>query len=114
MRRLREVVQLRATAGDPVTVGDVTVTPRARVVIVRVPFGGFVWNQPTSVLVSRHGVIQRRPILDLSTTLWIAALGASVLALVLARFLPRPEESESWATRISRPMRSQSIRRPIP
>ena len=43
--QINNVVQLRKSSGDPVKVGDVTVTPQSQALIVRWPLGGFVWNR---------------------------------------------------------------------
>lgn len=84
MRRLSDVVQARTTAGAPVTVGGVTVTPQAWVIIVRLPRGFLVWNQPTGVLIERAGRVERRPIIDVTLTVQ-AALWALALAATLTR-----------------------------
>ena len=59
-------------------VGNVRATPQARAVIVRLPFGAFVWHRPTSVLVERDGRIEHQSIVDVTriaqVSLWACAL----------------------------------------
>jgi len=88
-------VEWRAVAGTPVTAGGVTVTPWSRALTVRLPFGGFVWNRPTAVVVERAGRIERIPVRDVTRD---ARLGLIGLALLLAflwipRAFPRKEKA---------------------
>jgi hypothetical protein len=72
----------RTTAGPTVVVGNVRATPEARALIVRLPFGGFVWNRPSSVVVERDGRVERLRIVNVTRIAQIA-LWASVLAAFL-------------------------------
>ena len=76
-----EVVQLRRSSGDPVKVGDVTVTPQSQALTVRWPRGGWVWNRPAAVLVEQGEERKRIPIVDVTRA---AQLGLYALALVFA------------------------------
>jgi hypothetical protein len=69
--------------GPTLAVGGVRITPRARVITLRTPFGGLVWNQPGAVLVERDGEITRKSILDV-TRLTQAALWTCVLVAAVA------------------------------
>lgn len=44
MTRLKDQFQVQTVVGQPVIVGDITVTPQSQAIIVRLPIGGFVWN----------------------------------------------------------------------
>jgi hypothetical protein len=77
------LIERRTTTAPTVVVGDVRVTPEARVVSVRLPFGAFVWNRPSSVVVERGGRVERVRIVDV-TRLAQVGLGACVLATYLA------------------------------
>jgi len=68
------------SSGDPVTVGDITVTPQSRALVVRLPKGGFIWNRPTAVLVEQHGPARRIPIIDVTRILQAGLLGLAALA----------------------------------
>lgn len=83
------LIERRTTTGPTVVVGNVRATPEARVVIVRLPFGGFVWNRPSAVVVERDGRVERMRIVNV-TRLAQIALWSSVLAAVLAwRWWPK-------------------------
>jgi hypothetical protein len=66
--------------GRPVTTGGVTLTPEARVLTVRAPFGGGVWVHPSAVLVEEAGEERRVPILDVNRLVQVLgiALGAAL------------------------------------
>lgn len=58
--------------GEPVTVRDVRVTPQARALSVRLPFGGLVWNRPVSLLVERGEIREQITIPDVTLVTGIA------------------------------------------
>jgi hypothetical protein len=67
--------------GEPVRVGEVTLTPRARVLSAR--FGNhawFTWQTPTSVLVEGGGTTQR---LNIVNTTLIAQVALGLLVFLL-------------------------------
>ena len=71
--------------GQPVTVGERTVTPQAQVLSVRLPFGGFVWNRPAAVLVEENGRVQRLPIPDVTRMIVLATIVVSTAVAVMMR-----------------------------
>jgi hypothetical protein len=77
------LIERRTTSGPPIVVGNVRATPQARAVIVRLPFGGFVWHRPTSVVIERDGRVERKTIVDV-TRIAQVSLWASAVAVVLA------------------------------
>jgi hypothetical protein len=86
VRRRIEIAWALAASAAPVTVGDVTVTPRARALVVRLPQGGFVWNRPTAVTVQRAGAVRQIPVVDVTRLLQLALLGlAAAIASAAAR-----------------------------
>jgi hypothetical protein len=76
---------------EPVTVGDVTVTPRARALVVRLPRGGFVWNRPTAVMVERAGQVKRIPVIDVTRILQLGLFGLGLAIALAIRFGPDDE-----------------------
>jgi hypothetical protein len=58
-------------SGEPLTLDNVQLTPQTRVLRVRFPFGGLVWNRPVSVIVERAGKREtlRVPDVTLMTTI---------------------------------------------
>jgi hypothetical protein len=89
-------VQWQTVSGDPTTVGDVTVTPQSKALIVRWPFGGFVWNRPVAILVERDGsrIVERMRVVDVTRFIQLGLLGFSlVLSIaVFGRSVRRKEE----------------------
>jgi hypothetical protein len=89
MNRLN-VIQLETRTGEPQTIGDTTITPQSRAVIVRWPRGGFVWNRPIGVIIDRAGQTQRLPIVDVTryatwTFAGLTLLFSVIINLVAAR-----------------------------
>lgn len=76
-----ERVTWRTASGDPVTAGDLSVTPISRGLTVRWPNGGWVWNRPTALLVERDAEAERIPIVDVTR---MAQLGLYALSLLFA------------------------------
>ncbi|HMA36436.1 MAG TPA: hypothetical protein VKY74_18410 [Chloroflexia bacterium] len=84
-RRFLGLVAVQTIAGPPVVAGPQTITPLARVVLVRLPRGGFVWNRPLAVLVRENGRVTRIPIRDVTYYGQLALLGATVALWIAAR-----------------------------
>ena len=85
MRRRINIAWAQEASAAPVTVGDVTVTPRARALVVRLPQGGFVWNRPTAVTVERAGAVRRVPVVDVTRLLQLALLALSAATAAARR-----------------------------
>jgi hypothetical protein len=79
MRSVMDMLRAREVSAAPVTVDGVTVTPRSRALVVRLPKGGLVWHRPTAVLVERDGQARRLPIVDLTRILQVGLLGLAAL-----------------------------------
>ena len=91
--RLKELFQVQTVSGQPVTVDNLTMTPRSQALIVRLPIGAFVWNRPVAILVERDETAKRLPIVDITRILQLWLLGFSlVLSIVsLVKFSQRKE-----------------------
>ena len=85
MRRRINIAWAQEASAAPVTLGDVTVTPRARALVVRLPQGGFVWNRPTAVTVERAGAERRVPVVDVTRLLQLGALALAAVTAAAAR-----------------------------
>ena len=82
MARLKDImVQRQTISGSSVTVGDVTVTPQSQALIVRWPFGGFVWNRPVAILVERGGPrsVERMRVVDVTRMVQLGLLGLGLI-----------------------------------
>jgi len=99
MQEKPELWKFGTATGQPVTVGGRTVVPEAQVVTLNTPFGGFVWNRPTAVLVEKDGVRERVPIVDVTRYALVALWGFGFLVMALAwmngrRRTPLEEKNE--------------------
>ena len=74
----------RTTLGEPITAGETRITPQSRALVVRLPFGGLVWNRPTGVLVERPGQSEKIPVVDVTGT---AVLALTALGVIIPLFL---------------------------
>ena len=61
------------------TVGDLSVTPQSQALVVRFPFGGYVWNRPVALRVERNGQEQVVPILNVTLVMRLAMLGVALV-----------------------------------
>jgi len=77
-------LQWQTIDGDPITVGNVIVTPQSQALTIRWPFGGFVWNRPVAVLVERNGRRTRIPIRDTTRLVQLGFLGFSLACMAMA------------------------------
>ncbi len=74
--QLKDLVQVQSITGEPVTRGDLRVTPQAQTIRINGFIGRLAWARPTAVLVERDGSQERIPIVDVTiiSILAIAAL----------------------------------------
>lgn len=84
MMRIKRFVWWETRSGNKVPLGDVTLTPRSRALIIRWPGGGWVWNRPRDIVVERGGKIERFPIVDPTRRVQLGLLGLGLSFLILA------------------------------
>ena len=65
--------------GEPQVVGDRVIRLQAQAIMLNTPFGGFLWNRPTAVLVEKDGVTDEVPIVDVTR---YALIGIGVMGMV--------------------------------
>lgn len=95
MAQLKEMFQWQTVSGDPVAMGNVSVTPQSQALIIRAPFGGLVWNRPVAILVQRGEQAERIPIVDVTRVAQLGLLGLSLAFAILAILArPRREPNE--------------------
>ncbi len=80
---LKDSVRYELVTGEPTTVDDTTITPETRVLSVRWPNGGWVWNRPVAVVVEQEGQIERLPIVDVTRVAQISLYGFSLFIALL-------------------------------
>jgi hypothetical protein len=75
--------------GDPITIGDVTITSQSQALPIRWPRGGWVWNCPVAILVERDGETERIPMVDVTRVAQWAMLSVSALCsiIIVGQFL---------------------------
>jgi hypothetical protein len=83
MPSLRNFIQIETQIGEPLTVGDTTITPQSQALIVHWPHGGFVWNRPVAVLVEENGQTQRLPIVDVTRYITWSFAGLTLMFSVI-------------------------------
>jgi hypothetical protein len=66
--------------GTPLTRGDLTLTPRSRVLSARVRSVGLTWCMPDSVLVERPDSVERLPVVDVTRLAQLAVWGLTAVA----------------------------------
>jgi len=87
MPQLPDFIRLENTSSEPIVVGDTRITPQAQAFSLRFPFGGFVWNRPTAVLVERDDLTQRLPIVDVTRVMQIVLFGLGLTFSVIITLL---------------------------
>lgn len=70
-------------SGEPLTVRDMRITPQARALRVRFPYGGFVWNRPVSLVVERAEIRDTVTIPDVMLMAQFGMVLATILFAIL-------------------------------
>ena len=83
--------QLRT--GSPLEIGEITLTPVSRRLLLRWPAGGFVWQYPVAVLVEQDGEETHLPVPDPTRMAWYALIAATLLILLILALLSRQKEN---------------------
>ena len=95
MPNLRDFIKIETQFGDPLTQGDVTLTPQSQALIIRWPQGGFVWNRPIGVWVNRGGQTERLPIIDVTRYATWALAGLTLVFSVIISLVAARRRSNS-------------------
>ncbi len=93
MPQFSDFIRLENTSAEPIVVGDTKITPQAQAFSVRFPFGGFVWNRPTAVLVERDDGTQRIPIVNVTRLAQIALFGVILAISVIITLLVAQQQA---------------------
>lgn len=79
------IIQWYRETGTAVQHENLTVTPESQVLKIELPFGGFVWQRPTAVIVNEeHGGVRKLPIADVVRTAVFAIWGFAALLVVVS------------------------------
>jgi hypothetical protein len=79
-----DVVRWERMDGPPVASPFGTVTPEARALVVRFPFGGYVWTKPVAIRIERLGKTERIPIPDPTRQAQIRLIALIALVFVVS------------------------------
>ncbi|MGD2048559.1 MAG: hypothetical protein PVH03_03650 [Chloroflexota bacterium] len=77
---MKDILQIKSVRGGRVEFDDTAVTPISKALVLRLPFGGFVWNRPVGIEVEKDQNIERIPIIDvtLMVQLGLVAFGTII------------------------------------
>lgn len=79
MAELSKYLRWQAVVGEPQVLGEQVIRLQAQALLLNTPFGGFVWNRPTAVLVEKGGAVEEIAIVDATR---YALIGIGVLGMV--------------------------------
>ena len=79
MANLRDLFQWQTVTGEPTALGDITLTTQSQALILRWPYGGWVWNRPVAVLVEQGEHSERIPIKDVTRMAQWGLMGLSIV-----------------------------------
>ena len=82
MGKLRELLSIKTTSGDPVKLNDYTLTPQSQTVILGGSTRGIIWNRPLAVVVEQDGTIKRLPVIDLTRLIQVGLLLTGVIGTI--------------------------------
>jgi hypothetical protein len=77
------IVQLKTVHAQPIAAGGLRLILESQALVVRLPFGGFVWHRPTAVAIEPTGT--RVPIHDFTRIAQLGLLVLTVLWLIASR-----------------------------
>jgi hypothetical protein len=80
-------VNWKPVAGEPQVLGDQTIRLQAQAISLITPFGGFVWNRPTAVLVEKDGYTDEVPIVDVTRYALISIGVMGMVGMMLAKLI---------------------------
>ena len=89
MTTLRDFFELKTVQGTAVHTPHYTLIPESQALTIRFPFGGFVWQRPTAVLIEQGEQTERQPIVDVTRQATWGLLVASLLIPIILRPLIR-------------------------
>ena len=89
MTKLTDFIELKTVQGTAVATPPLTLIPESQALIIKFPYGGFVWNRPTAVLVKNGDQTERHPIIDVTRLATWSVIGASLILPLLLRLIKK-------------------------
>ncbi|WP_420629896.1 hypothetical protein [Candidatus Leptofilum sp.] len=87
MANLTNFIEWKTVQGTAVSTPNHTLIPESKALIVNFPYGGFVWQWPTAVLVQQGEQTERHPIIDVTRLATWSIIGMSLLLPLLLRLI---------------------------
>lgn len=84
MAELKNYIQYTKSRGRPVQYGGQVLTPISQALMVRLPFGGYVWNRPVAIEIDDGVAIEKIPIVDVTLMARIGLFGIGIAAGLIA------------------------------
>jgi len=97
MRRFDDLVQWQRASGQSVVVRDLILTPQSQVLIVRFPWGAYVWHRPTAIQVEQNGRVEQIPLVDLTRLIQLGLVGLGVVIITIVSFVQFARRKENIA-----------------
>lgn len=89
MTKLTDFIQLKTVQGTAVSTPQHTLIPESQALVVKFPFGGFVWQRPTAVLVQSGTKTERHPIVDVTRLATVSVMVVSLFIPLLIRLVKK-------------------------
>jgi hypothetical protein len=92
IEQLKQAVQWQTRTGMSFQIDNMTVTPQSQALTISTPYGGFVWQRPTAVLVERNGYTEHIPIADPTRMALLVFTGFTIaitIVSIFTRLIPR-------------------------
>ena len=89
MTKLTDFVEWKTMQGTAVATPHYTLIPESQAVVIKFPYGGFVWQRPTAVLVQNGDQTERHPVVDVTRLATWSILAASLLLPLLLHLIKK-------------------------
>jgi hypothetical protein len=93
MKNRKKHIQWVTTTGDPVERDGLTVTPISKALVIDIPYLGFVWNRPVSLLVDDGQNAKKVPIIDVTRVIQLTLITTAVILTVVSFLVGRRKSS---------------------
>lgn len=87
MTDLAKYINWEPVIGEPQVIGERTIRLKSQAISLITPFGGFVWNRPTAVLVQKDDITDEVPIIDVTRYALISIGVMGIVGTIFMRLL---------------------------
>ena len=89
MPKLTDFIKWKTVQGTAVSTPHRTLIPESQALILKFPYGGFVWQWPTAVLIQNGSQTERHPIVDVTRLATWSIIGASAILPLFLRLIKK-------------------------